>query len=274
MVTIKNILAVIDPTKETQRALERAVRIAKIAKARIHAYVSVYSDMETDSPEDLCQAETSRYSLWLDKIIEPVKAEKIDVTVQIDWNENWREAIAVAAKAVESDLIIKPSRIHSASERVFMHSSDLALFKTAQCPVLLVKVEEATQTHKVLMAIDAKREDRKYKNILDKIIDFGKAASAAYEDGELYAVHAYTNQDEYFHVADLAKKTRLDTKRVRVVGAEPEEAIARVAKEIDAQLIIIGLSTKSTLVNRVFGSTGEWLLNNLHQDLLVIFPED
>jgi len=274
MITIKNIFAVIDPTKETQRALDRAVHIANITRATIHAYVCVYSNLEADDPDDLRRTEMSRYSYWLDKILEPLKAQGLDVKAQIDWNEDWRKAIAVSAKAVDSDLIIKPSRTHSASERVLMHSSDLALFKTAQCPVLLIKSEEGIRTHNVLMAIDAKREDSKYNEIRDKIVDFGKAASSAYEDGELYAVHGYSTQDKYVHVTDFGKITRLDNDHVRVVGAEPEEAIARVAKEIDAQLIIIGLSTKSTLVNRVFGSTGEWLLNNLNQDLLVIFPED
>jgi hypothetical protein len=38
--------------------------------------------------------------------------------------------------------------------------------------------------------------------------------------------------------------------------------------------VIIGLSTKSSLYNRVFGSTAEWLLNNLQQDILVVVPED
>ena len=274
MSVIKTVFTVIDPTSQKQRALDRAIRIAKMNNAKLHAYLCIYSNIETDNLEMLQQVETDRYEMWMDKVIEPASAAGLEVTKQIDWNENWFAAIAPAAKAVDSDLIVKPSRAHSASERLFMRSSDLALFRSAQCPVLLVKSEEANQSHKVLIAIDATRTDDKYANIRDNIIEYGKDIVAAYEDGELHAVHSYSDQDEYVHVRDLVKLTGLDREQVHVVGNMPEQAIAAIAEEINAQVIIIGLSTKSNLVNRVFGSTGEWLLNNLNYDLLVVFPED
>ena len=257
MSVIKTVFTVIDPTSRKQRALDRAIRIAKMNDAKLHAYLCIYSYIEADDKEALQQVETDRYEMWLEKVTEPARAEGLEVTTQIDWNEGWFASIAPAAKAVESDLIVKPSRAHSASERLFMRSSDLALFRSAQCPVLLVN-----------------RSDDKYINMRDNIIEYGREIAAAYEDGELHAVHSYADQDEYIHVRDMVKLTGLDSQYVHVVGAEPEQAIAGKAEEINAQVIIIGLSTKSSLVNRVFGSTGEWLLNNLNYDLLVVFPED
>jgi len=274
MSLIKTVFTVIDPTSQKQRALDRAIRIAQMNKAKLHAFLCVYSNIEADDLEALRQVETSRYAIWLDQVIEPARAAGLQVTTQIEWNKDWFAAIAPAAKAVDSDLIVKPSRAHSASERFFMRSSDLALFRTAQCPVLLVKSEEANQSHKILAAIDATRTEGKYINIRDDIIEYGKEIAAAYEDGELHAMHSYVDQDKYIHVRDMVKLTGLDREYVHVVGGEPEQAIAMKAEEINAQVIIIGLSTKSNLVNRVFGSTGEWLLNNLNFDLLVVFPEE
>lgn len=274
MSIIKTVFTVIDPTSDRQRALDRAIRIAKMNDAKMHAYLCIYSNLETDDREALRKVEVKRHEAWLETIVAPARSEGLDVTTQIDWHEDWFAAIAPAAKAVNSDLIVKPSRAHSASERLFMRSSDLALFKTAQCPVLLVKSEEANQSHKILMAIDACRTEKKYISIRDNILEYGKQIVAAYEDGELHAIHSYADQEEYIHIRDLERITGLDTKYVHVIGGEPEEAIAGLAKEINAQVIIIGLSTKSNLVNRVFGSTGEWLLNNLNYDLLVVFPRD
>ena len=274
MLSLDTVFAVIDPTTEHQRALDRAIRIAKFANAKLHAFVSIYSDLDTQDEDALRQVETSRYELWLDRILNPAREEGLEITSQIEWQKDWFAAIAPAAKAVNADLIIKPSRAHTASERLLMKSSDLALFRTAQCPVLLAKSEASNLTHKVLMAIDARRDDEKYKSIVEKILKFGRDIRDCYEDGQLFAVHSYTDQEEYVHVRDLAKLTGLDTENVFVIGDEPEQAIARKAGEIDAQVIVIGLSTKGTLRNRVFGSTGEWLLNNLDCDLLVIFPEE
>lgn len=272
---LKTVFAVIDPTTTNQRALDRAMRIAKITGAKIHAYLCIYSDIEANDQQELMETEISRYEPWLDRIVEPVRAEGLEVTTRIEWNKDWYNAIAPAAKAVNSDLIVKPTHgSYTTSDRLLMKSSDQALFRKAQCPVFLIKSEAARQSHRVLIAVDAKRDDARYKSIREKVIEYGKWITSAYEDGELHAVHSYSDQDEYVHVRDMAKLTGLDTKYVHVIGDEPEQAIAKKAKEIDAQIIIIGLSTQSTLINRVFGSTGEWLLNNLDYDLLVIFPEE
>lgn len=270
MIVLNKIFAVIDPSTQNQRALIRAAKIAKIANAKIHAYLCIHSHMDTDDIDILKETEIARQQLWLDKLIEPLRADGVDIETQIDWNENWRSILGTAAKNANCELIVKSSRPHSTAERLFMSTSDMALFKTADCPVLLVKTEDFKEERNVLMAVDGKRDDEKYKKIFDSVVEFGKASSASYEDSELHVVHAYSNQDEYVHVTDLENRTRLETDRVHIVGDNPEQAIARVAKEIDAQMIIIGLSTKSTLVNRVFGSTAEWLLNNLDNDILVV----
>lgn len=275
MVVLNTIFAVIDPTTDKQRSLDRAIRIARVAKARVHACVYVHSSLESHDEEALKEAELSRYRLWLDKIIEETDSEGVEINSEIIWEENWRESIAETAKALSCDLIVKSSRQHSTSERVMMKSSDSSLFKSAHCPVLLVKTDEANPTHKILIAIDAKREDKKYGKILDKIIEYGKAAASAYSDSDLHAVHAYSTQDNYVHITEMERLTNLDTEHVHVVGDEPENAIKKIAEQIDAQMIIIGTSTKSSLVNRVFGSTGEALLNKLdYCDLMVVFPEE
>ena len=130
-------------------------------KAKLHAYLCIYSSVDVDDRDALQEVEMYRHEMWLEKGIEPARAAGLQVTTQIEWNHDWFAAIAPAAKFVNSDLIVKPSRAHSASERLFMRSSDLALFRTAQCPVLLVKSEEASQSHKILIAIDATRSDDK-----------------------------------------------------------------------------------------------------------------
>jgi nucleotide-binding universal stress UspA family protein len=58
------------------------------------------------------------------------------------------------------------------------------------------------------------------------------------------------------------------------VNGTPEEAIVEVAKEINAQIIIVGMSTKNTLTNRIFGSMIDRLLNSIDQDILIVIPEN
>jgi universal stress protein E len=275
VVELKIIFAVIDPSTNKQRALDRAIRIARVAKVSVHACVYAYSLIESNDQDALKEAELSRYQLWLDKILEETDSEGVRISSEVIWEENWRESIAESANALGCGLIVKSSRKRSASERVMMKSSDSTLFMSAHCPVLLVKTDEANPTHKILMAIDAKRDDKKYAKVLEKIIEYGKASTSAYDDSELHAVHAYSKQDDYVHVTDMERITGLDVEHVHVVGDAPEIAIGKIAGQIDAQMIIIGTSIKSSLANRVFGSTGEALLNELdYCDLMVVFPDE
>ena len=45
-----------------------------------------------------------------------------------------------------------------------------------------------------------------------------------------------------------------------------EEAIEKLAGDLNPYLVIIGLSAG----RRLFGATSDWILNNIHHDVLVI----
>ena len=273
MTEIKTIFAVIDPSTDNQHALQRAMRIAKVSDARIHAFLCISPILEAHDPEALKRVEIARYQPWLDAIVEEVRAEGYDIEAELEWTEDWRHALGDAAKRAKADFIVKSSRRRSTKERLMMTSSDQALLETAQCPVQLVSSEVVDDLYKVLVAVDATREDEQYRKILDSVIGYGKTVAASNENGELHAVHAYEEQDHFAHVTDVAKLVGIDTDKIHVKGGAPEKAIAGVANEIDAQIIVIGLSTKSTLKNRLFGSIIDGLLNNTSHDILVVIPE-
>ena len=273
MKELKTIFVSIDPTTNKQLALERAAAIAKKCPgSKLFAYVCIYSNIETNDAEALKLAEITRHQLWLEEIIAPVRAGGVEIDIIMEWNEEWRYAIGPAAERAGSDLIVKSSRTRSPIQHRLMTTSDFALFKSASCTILTVRSEEQEMRGNVLVAVDCKRESAEYNEILDEALAHGRRSSTVTRNGELHVVNAYSTQDEYVHVTDVVNRTGVDAKFVHVVGDEPELAIARVAEEINAALVIIGLSTKSSLVNRVFGSTAEWLLNNLTQDILVVIP--
>mgnify|MGYP001486433122 CR=1 FL=1 len=137
----------------------------------------------------------------------------------------------------------------------------------------LVSHEVGEDNHKVLIAIDAKREDAEYQSILDKVIAYGKAVATTAANGELHVVYAYSGSEDFRYVTDIAKRVDIDTTRVHAVGGKPDQAIVETARDINADMIIIGLSTKSTLTNRIFGSMTGRLLNNIDHDILIVIPD-
>jgi universal stress protein E len=274
MIEINTIFAVIDPTTDKQFALQRAMRIARTSEAKIHAYLCISPTMETHDLEALERVERARYEPWLEKIVEEARAEGFDIDTELDWSDDWRTALGSAAIRAKSDFIVKASRVHSATERLFMTSSDISLIQTANCSVQLVSSEVIDDLYKVLISVDTKREDEGYQTILDSVIAYGKTVAATNEKGEVNAVYAYSGSENFEHVTKIAKRLDIDTNNVHIHGGNPEVAIAEVAKEVGAQMIIIGLSTKSSLKNRIFGNIVDKLLNSVEHDILVVIPQD
>ncbi len=274
MININNLFVVIDPSTDQQYALQRAIRIARVVDAKIHAYLCIFSGVEAHDPEALRRVETARYEPWLESMVEPARAAGLDVTTELEWSPDWREAIGIAAERADSDLIVKSSHRRTAKKRLMMTSSDMTLLESANCSVQLVSTEVVSDLTRALIALDPKREDEKDQSIFQSVVTWGKAVKeSAHENGELHAVYAYTSSDEFRNVGDVAKRSGIDPSHIHQVYGRPEEAIVEVANEIDAQIIIIGLSTKSTLTNRIFGSMMDRLLNNIDRDILVVIPD-
>ena len=272
MPEINTIFTVIDPATDKQIALQRAMGIARVTGARIHAYLCISPTLSSHDAEALERVERARYQPWLDGIVEQVRSEGLEIDGELDWSNDWRGSLGSAALREKSDIIVKSTHRRSTARRLLMTSSDMALMSSAQCSVLLVSTDRPDQPQNVLMAVNTRREDEQHQKILDTIIDYGNAASGAYEHSELHAVYAYAAQDEFEHVTDIAKRLNIDTERVHASVGEPEQVITEVAEKVNADVVVVGLSTRSTLANRIFGNIVDKLLNHMDHDILVVVP--
>ena len=271
MFRLKSIFVVIDPVTDNQRGLQRAVRIARAADAGIHAYLCINSDLETDNLKTLQEVELERYRLWLEQILMPYR-EELEITTQIDWDRDWRMAAARAARQANCDIVIKPTHPRPLYKQLFFTSSDRALLDNCNSPVLLVSSDELRESMKILVAIDLHRQDSHYDNIMNRAVEYGKDIIANYPEGELHIVNAYETSDEYVHPTDIANRTGVELSRIHLVGGKPESAIAKVAEEIDAGLVIVGTSTRSSLMQRLSSYVADALPNRISHDILVIKP--
>lgn len=274
MLSINKIFTVIDPNTDDQIALKRSVRMAKIENADIHAYLGLSPTVEVHDPEALKRVELSRYEPWFGNIVEQAKEEGVSITTEMEWSDDWRPAVGIAAKRANSDIIVKSSYPRLAEKkRLIITNSERILLETAPCPIRLVSSHSYDESHKILIAIDASREGEVYENMFKEVVAYGTAIRNTYDDGELHAVHVYEDQDNFRHVTDISKRIGIDTDFVHVVAGTPETAVVEVAQKIDAQVIVVGLSTKSTLMNRFTGYMTDKLLSNIDRDMMIVVPK-
>ncbi len=267
---IKKVFCVIDPTTTNQTSLDRAAMIARNASASLHVYVCISSyDRVSGDRDTMREAETARHKAWLSQITENLKSDGLKVTVEVDSNDNWREAIAPAAQRAKADLIVKANYRRSVIQRRLFQTSDWVLLRSAHCPVLFVKAKRTKPIEKVLAAVNLNASDKAHKALNDIVIDH--AGSIAKDAGaELHAVNAYSGSENFIHPPDLAKKLGIPRQNAHVDNDDPEELVSKVARKLGSPLLVIGSIARKGVTGTVVGNTAERILDTLDCEILVI----
>jgi universal stress protein E len=266
---ISKILAVIDPTTDKQSALTRALNIAKHTNASVHAYLCCYSAIKTENIPALERVELARHKMWLEKVIASENSDSIEVTIEVHWNEDWREAMTNAAAKADCDMIVKAACEHSTPGRFILKTSDWMLLRNAKCAVLLAKRDAVGPVRRVLISVNPKVGDTQHKLLNENIIALGKQIVGMHDDSELHAVCAYTGSDVFTHPPELAELVGIDESRAHCSAGDPEDVIVDCAKLIDSELVVIGTVSRSGLGGLTKGNTAERALDRLDADVLV-----
>jgi universal stress protein E len=266
---INRILAVIDPTTDIQLALSRALPIAEQTGASIHAYLCCYSPLETDHFAALKRAELARHEAWIEKVIETANLGGVDVTTEVEWDKDWRQAVARTTAEYSYDLIVKAASRHSTAGRHLLKTSDWAVLRNSHCPILLVKRESIAPVQRVLIAVNPNVEDPKHQQLIDDIIYIGKQITAERENSELHAVCAYTGEEDFTFPTELAQLIGIDESRAHCVSGSPDDVIVECANLLESELVVLGTVSRTGLGGLTKGNTAERALDRLASDVLV-----
>jgi universal stress protein E len=267
---IKRILALLDPTSDVQPALTRACIVARGAGASVLAYTCCFNSANVDDEAALERVEVARHAAWLRQIIDAEPRAVADITIEVEWNAAWREAIAPAAAANNCDLIVKSTHWQSTTSRRLLHTSDWGLMRSAGCPVLFLKHEKAKPRRRILMALNLAAGDAAHQRLNDDIIAVGRHVVAGRDDMELHAVNAYLDSDHFVHPPDLAKLAGIERQRAHCIDGAPWDAILNCAADLEAELVILGTVARSGIAGVTKGNTAERALDRLDADVLTI----
>lgn len=271
MITLDKIFIVIDPTTDSQVALERAGRAAtREPGVKLHVYTAVHSVMDNADVEALKRAELARHGAWVEMLVAPIRAEGTHVEVEVEWSDDWRSAIAPAAERAGASVIYKAASSHGVAERRLLKTADWTLLRQASCPVYLIKRETIDPGGKVLLALDIKRDDELHNTLNERVVQYGRIVCGYLNGGELHAVNAYASNENFVYPDDLARKTGIENSSAHTVEGPPDKVIPEVAENIDATIVVIGTVARDGLKAAVIGNTAEKVLDALQTNVLVI----
>ena len=266
------ILAVIDPTRTEQWALQKAIAMQRNRSngARVFAFLCAHATNPSSDPAELKEAELRRNRLWLDEILGNLAVEGVQVEPLVEWHSNWRLAVCEAAASVGADIVIKRA---SGRQNSLGNSDRFLIRHLRDSAVLVLKHEPTAGTQKVLIAVDFNATDKKSVDLNKAIMALGKSVRGGRTEVELHSISAYSQSDRFIHPQDVAKSLGIPRGHAHVRLGNAADVIPQTAEETGAHLVIVGNAGRRGISGITIGNTAEKILADISADVLVLVHE-
>jgi nucleotide-binding universal stress UspA family protein len=278
MTETEKIFVILDPTTMEQPSLIMAESIARDFNTRqdhsavLHLYCAIdKKSIREDAGAESDQVHADiheRTSEWVERLAAHSRQLGLTAETEVEICPDWRKAIVASVARQNCSLAIKGLSQHQRLTRLFRDTSDWRLLRNSACPVYLVKSSPNRPVRKILAAIKHRTEKQIYTEANELILQ----AAHGIADGlgaELHVVTAYKNNLNYPDRQKFADRCRLPRNQVRAEMDSPEDAIAKVAKDIAADLVIIARVGKPGAKGDV-GHTAEKVIDSLDANVLVL----
>jgi len=283
-----SLFVVIDPTREPQPALVRAVDIARQMNGHLHIFCCDYVEREALGPfksrSDAKKQTLKKAKDLVEELSAPLRAEGLSVSTEVIWNQGWYQAVVHAAAREASDLIIKSSYSHKGRSHPLSERSDFYLIRNSTCPVLMTKSGASHQLTKVLAAVAIEKGNKDHSGLNNRIVSQAKKITRG-ANSELHIVAALQDQQNLEKLLDLhinkekgirteqeliAERFGVEPAMVHVKQGAPDKVIVAAARELGVQALILGTKARKGLKGALLGNTAEKILDQLEVDVLVI----
>jgi len=302
------LVAVKNPDAKSLPAVAKAIQIARPLDIPIELYHVIDSPLFIDQVgivgetiADVARVSQDTWRLKLEGIATRVRRHGVAVSTAADWDFPAYEAIVRRALRIGADLIIAEQHPRHHILPALLRLADWELLRLASCPVLLVKRPSPYRHPVVLTALDTLHAHAKPGALDEAILETATIITGALS-GELHAMHAYPSAASgvapkvvtaVIAASDFAARAetilqaqaqnafrlaieplQLPQSHEHLVGGEPTDAIAQVAQEIHASIVVMGAVSRSGLKRMFIGNTAEGVLDRLNCDLLIVKPDE
>jgi len=172
----QKILAVVDPTTEDQKALKRALELARKTGACITAFLTIYdfsyemtTMLSSDEREAMRQSVINDRTQWLQSILADLDTAEINIDCQVIWHNRPFEQIVEQVLKNNYDIVIKGTHQHDKFKSVIFTPTDWHILRKCPCPVLLVKEHLWPDNGNIVAALNIGSEEEEHRSLNEKI---------------------------------------------------------------------------------------------------------
>ena len=296
----QNILTVIDPSVEDQKALKRSIELANHTQANITAFLTIFdfsyemtTMLSSDERESMRNSVIDDRQQWLNNIINSLPTQGLTINTKVVWHNRPFEAVISEVIDNHHDIVIKGTHEHDKLKSVIFTPTDWHVLRKCPCPVLLVKDHLWPEQGNIVAAINVGSDEDEHISLNDKITmqanDLAKTINAnvhlvnsypgtpiniAIEIPEFNSLD-YNNSMLQHHQDAMAvhgEKYNIPKENTHVLEGLPEDVIQAVADKLDAELVILGTIGRTGLSAALIGNTAEHVIDKLNCDVLALKP--
>jgi universal stress protein E len=307
MKRLDRILAVLDPTTETQPALVKAATLARRSGAVLELFICDFDPslsgrpfFDTERLRRLREEFVAERMEYLEEAADELRAEGLAVETHVHWDNPLYRGIVRRVEESAPDLVIKDTHHHGALRRTLFTNTDWNLIRVCPAPLLLAKGEDWPERPRILAAVDPGHLGDKPAALDHDILAWAESFADRMA-GELHVVHAFfpaallaaatgmaglplgggvtaaeivetERRRVAGSLADLVAPHAVDPGRVRLEQGAASEVLPRVTETVAASLLVMGAVSRSRLQEVFLGSTAEQVLDRVGCDVLVVKP--
>jgi len=297
----QNILTVIDPTTEEQKALKRSIELAKHTNANITAFLTIFdfsyemtTMLSTDERESMRKTVIDDRHQWLNNIISQLNTDSLTINTKVVWHNRPFESVICEVLDHNHDIVIKGTHQHDKLKSVIFTPTDWHILRKCPCPVLLVKDHLWPEQGNIVAAINVGSDETEHISLNHKITTQANALAKTI-NGNVHVVNSYPgtpinitieipefNAVEYnstmqqHHTEAMSQhceKYNIAEEHTHVEEGLPEDVIQNVANRLDAELVILGTIGRTGISAALIGNTAEHVIDGLNCDVLALKPD-
>jgi universal stress protein E len=312
MKRFSNILYVVEASVAHRSAMERAVSLAENSQANltvIDIVPKVTSGITMPAGKltsaELQSAMVNNSLKDLESLVAPYK-QRIPIQISVLVGTAFLEIIRAVLRD-NYDLLIKAAENPTLLKRLF-GSKDMHLLRKCPCPVWLARPDEETKYSSIMAAVDFNIDapDIPDQNPNQKILEIASALAVS-ELSELHFIHAWDAPGEmtvrtWSDNPDSDSRTYTEGERSRheialnhlrdqlksYLGTEaydylspqfhlkrgaPSNIIPETAKQLKADLVVMGTVSRTGISGFIIGNTAESILEQLQCSVLAVKPD-
>jgi universal stress protein E len=267
--------------------LDRVGRIARGLHAEVELFHCVYEpDMVQPRlhplPVDavIARAVEERHRR-LERFADELREQSLKVRSSVRWDFPMHEGVIRQALRHKVDLLILPaSRTAGVATRTLTYR-EMSLIESCPCPLLLLKSPEVHSHGTVIAAVDPGHAHGKPEDLDEVILGAANTISRALSDMRVHVYHAVAaRNDPTESAANLAAMgsevrelaSRHDISSVCVELAVVEQSLPVFAREVRADVLVMGAVSRTHPERALLGHTAERILSEVGCDVLVVKP--